>query len=227
MSKSISASANVKPIKVLIVDDHYFHTEGILAYLKEFSVTSKCDTASDGIDALKLLEKNFYDIAIVDIEMPRMDGLELAKIMRKEYKGTKIIVMTAHEKRSLVYEFLELNVSAFLLKCYLSKDILNAFETVMAGGTYITDEIQEMYDDYVREKKELESLNLREEQLSKTEKKIVVMMCEQLTSEQISYKLGTSKSTVDTHRKRIFKKLKIVNSIGIAIYALKKGLFNP
>jgi DNA-binding NarL/FixJ family response regulator len=225
MRKAKPAGVDLKSVKVLIVDDHVSHRKGLAVILGIYPFVSRCDQAENGFAAIEMLKKGFYDIVFIDIDMPVMNGIELARVMKRDFRDSKIIVMTAHENKSYVYAFLEMGVSAYLLKGYLAFQIREAFKVVMDGGNYIPAEIRDMYQDYLAEKSKMKQFS--EAQLSKTEKKIVLMMCMQMTSDEIAAKFGVRKSTVDTHRKRIFKKLKIVNSIGIALYAFRTGLYDP
>ena len=227
MKLSENQISNCADLKILIVDDHELHCNGLMAYLSLFPFVKHCDKALNGKTALELLKKNVYDVVFLDVEMPVMDGKELGRIVRRDFKKIKIIVMTAYEKKTDIYDFMEMGVSAYLLKDCLTNEITKAFKIVMEGGRYMSDAVREKYEAYCKERKLSKLLQDKEEELSRTEKKVVTLMCKQLTSDEISAILGTSKSTIDTHRKRIFKKLKIANSIGIAIYAFKNGLFNP
>ncbi|MDI1233823.1 MAG: response regulator transcription factor [bacterium] len=214
----------IPKLNVLVVDDHPFQCSGLRSMLLEYNFIQSCDKAFDGEAALSMFTKNHYDFAFVDVEMPGMNGMELSKIIRRKYPFTKIIVLTGFEKPEDIGVFFDMGVSAYLLKCYAEVEIAKAFVALANGEHFISEDIQEIYDAYIKKKKGIEVKQKGE--LTKMETKIVTLMCDQLTSEQISYRMGLSKSTIDTYRKRIFKKLKIVNSIGIAIYAFKNGLFN-
>ena len=214
-----------KKLNVLAVDDYSMQCNGLQEFIKKFDFVAKCDKAYNGFDALKLCSQNNYDVVIVDVEMPEMDGMELTHRLRREHGSVKIIVMTAYENPDDIGAFFDMGISAYLLKCYSELEIEKAIKVVVNGKQFISTDIQEIYDTYLLKKKGIEVKD--KQALTKMEIRIVILMCYQLTSEQISYRLGLSKSTIDTHRIRIFKKLKIVNSIGIAIYAIKNRIFNP
>jgi DNA-binding NarL/FixJ family response regulator len=218
----------LKDLKILVVDDHVLYSNGLIALLKMYPFITKIDYAENGLVAHECLKKQFYDIVFLDVEMPEMNGTELAKIMKRNFKKSKIIIMTAHnDRKDYVYTFLEIGVSAYLLKAYIVEEFVRAFETVLDGGDYITHEIKEMYQQYLLEKSKDAFANVMQIQLTKAEKRVVLLICEQNTTEEIADILGVRKTTVNTLRKRIFEKLNVSCSVGVVVYAVKVGWYKP
>lgn len=212
-------------LSVLILDDHYLHRCGLKSLLKNHFFISKVDESDNGVTAIDMMRKNAYDVVFLDIEIPIVNGLEICKIFKREFPKSNLVIMTGNSKKYYIYDLIEMGINGYLPKNYPSCKLNSALEQIFKGGKYIAGEIDKTYKELKKSK--VKNAQCETVELSDKEKKIVVLMCEQLTSGQISAKLGISKTTVDTHRKRIFKKLNIVNSIGIALYAFRSGLYNP
>ena len=212
-----------KDLKVLMVDDHEVFCKGLKMVLKEHSYISKCDRAENGLDALKYLKQEKYDVVFIDIQMPKMNGFELAKRMKQDHKESKLIIMTASEEASYVCKFIELGVSAYLFKYCIADEVAKAFEAVIYGGTYINPEIDSIYSNYLLNKKrdgETGSLNT---ELSKTEIVVAKLICEQYTSGEIASIMGKKISTINTLRKRLFLKLGVNNVVGMVFKFMNRG----
>lgn len=224
--KKTEAEIGTQPkLSVLIIDDHYLHRCGLKTLLKNNFEVSKVDESDNGVTAIDLMRKNAYEVVFLDIEVPIVNGLEICKIFKREFPKSNLVVMTGINKKYYIYDLIEIGVNGYLPKNYPPVKMKSALESILKGGKYIASEIDRTYKELKKSK--VKDFHIENVELSNKEKKIVMLMCEQLTSGQISAKLGISKTTVDTHRKRIFKKLNIVNSIGIALYAFRSGLYVP
>lgn len=223
---SNSTNVALNDLKILMVDDHEVFCKGLKMVLHEHSFITKCDRAENGLDALRYLKKESYDIVFIDIQMPKMNGLELATRMKQDHKDSKMIIMTASEDASYVYKFMELGISAYLFKYYIGDEVVKAFDAVRQGHTYINPEIKRIYSNYLLSQKVEDEVYSLKTELSRTELIVAKLICEQLTSEEIAFKLGKKKSTIDTYRNRLFKKLGVTNVVGMVCQLMKKKIFN-
>lgn len=198
-------------IRIGIVDDHPIFLDGITNVLSSkpnFQVLFSVDNAKRVLENMKDIE---IDILITDISMPEINGLELINFIKKEKTNIKIIVMSSFKNAES-----KDNIHAYLLKNTPKEKLFEVIETVHYNN--------EKY--YYSEGVFFEKINFNKNILSNREKEIVNLICEGLTTLEVSEKLFISKNTVETHRKNIFFKLKISTTAQLVSIAMKLGIFN-
>jgi len=207
-------------IKLAIVDDHQIVIDGLNSLLKghdRFEIvleTTRPETVPDQ------LKKQDVDILLTDVQMPVMTGVELAKLVKKQFPSIKIITLSMNGEGSLVNQMIdESDISGYLLKNIGQTEFLNALDKIAAGGIYFSEEVlQEMLKASER-KKESE-----ENHLTNREVEIVRLIEKEYSNKQIAEELFLSERTVETHRKNIFRKTKTNSVIGLIKYAYEHKL---
>jgi len=185
---------------VIIADDHPLLLKGLNDFLKENEIDVVA-TASDGKDALGKIMRLRPQLAILDLEMPFLTGLDIAAECRNQKIETKIILLTLHKELYLYHQAKELNLSGYILKEFALGELITGIETVIQGDNFFSDKIFE--------NKESNNLNSDQTQLTPSEKKILRLIAEGLSSKKIADKLFIAERTVDKHRSNMISKLKL------------------
>lgn len=187
-------------MNILLADDHPMILQGTKSYLETlgYNITDMC---SSGSVALKLIESRKPDVAILDIDMPEMSGLEVAKQVQSKKLPCKIILLTMHNEKSLYKKAIEYGVHAYLLKNFSSTEIDECLKSVTQNKHYTSP--------YLANKLSINITDNSLEQLSVTERKIVEMISQQKSTKQISEALFISERTIDWHRSNIIEKLNL------------------
>jgi len=208
-------------IKISITDDHFVVLKGIETLLADENNIEIIATHEDGQSTLDALKKEQPDILFLDINLPDINGITLAKTITKSYPNIKIIALTNHEDVSFVKRMLNHGALGYLLKNAHKAEFLEAIKTVMEGEQYLQKSI---------EKKILnQSLGIQENsalqpKLTRRETEVLQAIYEELTTQQISEKLFISPKTVEVHRMNLMSKLGAKNSVGIIKIAIQKQL---
>lgn len=211
--------------KVLIIKEHFFKRYGLMHYLQKHFKLQKVDLATDAITALNKVKTETYDLIFIDLECEGISNKELCDTVRKKLPRVRIIALSNLKKTYKICDAIDHGVSCILPNNYSTVFFNKALSIIINGGKFVCPEVEQIYKANRKEFRNHSDDRIAD--LSRQEKKIVLLLCEQLTSHQISDKLGLSKTTVDTYKKRILKKLDVVNSVGIAVQAIKSGLYTP
>ena len=206
-------------IKLLVADDHKILLEGIVSLLQSEGSFDVAATAGNGYEVMELIRKNDYDICLLDINMPQMDGMEAAKLIRVTKPGTKIIMLTTYNDNEIISELVHIGVSGYLLKNSGRSELVEAIKRVMSGRYYFSAEVEDIIMKGVSEKKEKDVVILTDR-----EKQILGLLGREYTNERIANELNISYRTVETHRKNIMHKTKSHNLAGLLKHAYSKGI---
>ena len=210
-------------VRILIADDHKILREGLKSLLEkqpEFAVVAE---AQDGLSAISAAKKHKPDIAILDIGMPDLNGIEVTRRIRSEMAETRVIALSMHADRRFVMGILEAGANGYLLKDSAFAELITAVTAVAKGKMYLSPSIAETVV-----KNSLEKLDRKEEGssvlLSGREREVLQMIAEGKSTKEIALKLFVSTKTVETHRKQIMDKLNIRTVAGLTKYAIREGL---
>lgn len=189
-------------MKILIADDHPFTLEGTKSFVasKGYNVIDVC---SNGVSALNMILLNQPDIAILDINMPGLDGLDLAKKIQEDQLKTKVILLTMHKELTLYNRAIEYGIYGYLLKEHAQDELVKCLDEVSKGNKYMS---KSLNDDLI---KDIEDLSIELSKLTFLERKIVELIANQKTSNQIAELLFLSVKTVEGYRTRIIEKLEL------------------
>ena len=206
-------------IRLLIADDHKIMLEGIVSLLQSEGSFEVAATAANGYEVMELVNKNEYDVCLLDINMPGLDGIEAAKLLKATKPAIKIIMLTTYNDKEIISELIHIGVSGYLLKNSDKSELVEAIKKVMSGRYYFSAEVEEIIMQGVGEKKKMEVIVLTER-----ETEIVKLLGREYTNEKIAAELHISYRTVETHRKNIMQKTKSHNLAGLLKHAYSKGL---
>ncbi len=210
--------------KVLIADDHALVREGIVAFLKHCDDIEVVAEASDGLEAIEKTGKYRPDIIIMDINMPKLGGLEATIEIKKTYPDTRILVLTQYEDREYISRFLKAGVSGYLLKKAVGSDLITALKTIMRGELYLYASIaSEVVAGYLQREKKL-SVENPYEKLSDREKQVLKLVAEGHTHKEVATMLTISVKTVIAHQTNIGEKLDLHTRAGLIKFAIQKGI---
>lgn len=217
-------------IKIALIDDEQLILEGVKLLLsneENILVNLTSDNGPDFIKSLEdLSEKDFPDIALVDVQMQPMNGFELVEILKEKYPDLKIIILSSHYKSSILGYMVKLGVSAFLPKNSNRKIFIDAITMVFKNGVFFTAEDHQMLFTYMNSSSKKKSLFEMEDELSEREKDVVKLICQEYTNNEIAEKLFISPRTVESHRQRVLEKIGAKNTVGIVIYAIINNIYS-
>ena len=216
-----------KPIRILIADDHTIVRQGLARMLEEQPDLKVIGEATNGQKAVDKVLALKPDVAILDISMPRMNGIEAAKRIRKHLPETKIIILSMYSHEHYIDELLETGVSGYLLKDSSGRDIVKAIHAALKNETFLSPYIsKKVVDSYLSPQKKSPRTD-RYKQLTNREREIFQLIAEGHTTRQIAETLFVSISTVKSHRNKIMEKLDIDSSVKLVRFAIKLGLVDP
>lgn len=210
-------------IRLLIADDHELFLDGIVSLLqaeKSFSIKA---TAHDGYEVLELISKYDYDVCLLDISMPRLDGIATLKSIREKKPGLKIIILTDYNDPKIIAEMMKAGVAGYVLKNCTKAELVNGIRKVARGETYFSGDVQKAivqdYTSLIRGKDNQIILTTRELEILK-------LLAKEYTNDKIASALKISFRTVETHRKNMMQKIKAHNLAGLLSYAYSNGIIN-
>jgi len=211
----------MNPVNLLIADDHTMFLQGITALLEQEPNITVIDKAINGIEALEIVKKGVVDFIILDISMPEMDGIELSKILKKQYPNVKILIVSTHSNVMVVSRLIRIGVNGYLLKNAEKEELLKAINTIASGENYFAEELEEKHlSNSSRIEKQVSNLT----ELSSREKEILVLIAHEYNTAEIAEKTFISLNTVNTHRRNLLSKLNAKNTAGLVKYAVENGL---
>lgn len=214
----------MSPTRVLIADDHPLIRSGLRALLAREPAFDVVGEAADGYQALELVEQLAPDVAMLDVSMPRLNGIDVARQISEKWPSTRIIIVSIHSDEGYVLRALKAGAKGYLLKASPEDEILNAVRAVAAGQAYFSPEISRLLvEEYVREAR-FRGVEDSYDLLSIREKEILQLLVSGTSNRQIAEKIHVSLTTVETHRTNIFQKLGIHSLAELILYAVRKGL---
>ncbi|MEM9857650.1 MAG: response regulator transcription factor, partial [Bacteroidota bacterium] len=203
-----------KTIRVLLADDHQIVIEGLRLILSAQSDMEVIGDCANGTEVLGFLEHQPADVLVLDINMPKMDGISCAKKVKAKFPKTKIIILTMYAQKSFIEEVIKIGIDGCLLKNNTGKELADAIRRVQSGKSYY-DRIQSFSSNENK---------IKDYQLSEREVDIIKCLADGLSSSQMADKLFISIHTVRTHRKNILRKLDLHNSPELIQYAINHGI---
>ncbi|MEZ0129666.1 response regulator [Flavobacterium sp. LBUM151] len=207
--------------KILIADDHTMFLQGLISLLEQEKKLEIVGKAINGIEALNIIKKGNVDLVILDISMPEMDGIELSKILKKEFPHVKILVVSTHSNVSIISRLIRIGVNGYLLKNAEKTELLQAIDSISNGENYFSEETEENHiSNNLRIERQISTLT----ELSSREKEILILIAHEYNTAEIAEKTFISLNTVNTHRKNLLSKLNAKNTAGLVKYAVENGL---
>jgi len=214
----------IKIIKIAIADDHKLFREGLRTALRTSKNCKIVMEAGDGEELLRLLREsaaaNQPEVILLDIQMPVLDGIQTAEILRTEYPSIKVIVVSMHTDEGMVVRMLRLGVCGYLNKNIDAEELLTAIGEVRQGKKYFSTLVMKTAMNY------LSAPDSVSRKLSRRELDVIKMIFQEKTSEEMANDLRLSKRTVDTFVATIMTKLQVNSRVGIVLAALRNKIVN-
>src|SRR5882757_368593 len=208
-------------VRLLLADDHELVRQGLKALLERegFQVVGE---ASNGQEALRLVPDARPDVAVLDISMPILNGLDAARELQKSSRKTRSILLTRHDENQYVTEALRVGVRGYVLKNQAANDLVHAIQQVCRGEIYLSPSISSTVVEAFLSKTALPT-----DPLTSRERQILQLIGEGKSSKEIAALLGISIKTAESHRTRLMRKLDIHEVASLVRYAIRRGLVQP
>jgi DNA-binding NarL/FixJ family response regulator len=218
----------MKNIKILFADDHSIVRNGLRALFRSTPGFSIVGEAPDGETAVQMATSRKPDIAILDISMPKLNGIEATQIIRQRHPEIKVLILTIHEDEAYVHKLIRAGASGYVVKNAEKKEIIAAVRAVASGQPFFSPGISQlMIEQFIqRTREERDRPTSPVDPLTKREREILEFIAQGFTSKEISVKLFLSLSTVSTHRANLMQKLDIHDTATLVRYAIESGIVN-
>jgi DNA-binding NarL/FixJ family response regulator len=212
--------------RILLADDHALVRDGLKLVLDSVPDLEVVAEAGDGVEALRLGISQEVDLAVLDVAMPRMTGLDVAKELAKQRPQIRVLMLSVHDNEQYFFEALKAGASGYVLKSEANRDLIEACRAAMRGEPFIYPAaVSALVRDYLERAASGE--DVPEDPLTPRELEVIKLIAEGLTSEEIAEALIISHKTVDRHRANILEKLGMRNRVDLTRYAIKRGLVEP
>lgn len=192
--------------QLIIADDHKMIAEGIASLLHDVPDINIVYTAANGEEVISFLNNNEADLVLMDINMPKMDGLQTTEVIKERFEKVKVLIISMHNKEGYVKGAVEAGADGYILKNTGKKELLLAMEYIMDGKTYYAQEVTQTLVKKMRLTGETEGIDL-----SDREKEILELLSDGLTSSEIADKIALGISTVQTYRRNLLHKFEAKN----------------
>jgi DNA-binding NarL/FixJ family response regulator len=219
----------MQPVKIAIVDDQILFRQGVATLLKSTGEFELIMEACDAKDCLAQLNEIpvYPDILLLDLEMNGMNGIELNRILQKQYPAIKILVLSIHNKDKLIAKMIESGVSGYLIKNCDKNELTTALLNIYKNGFYIDYKVLKAIQNASLQKNKLANHFSRSDtSLSGREKEILYLICKEYNSSEIADKLFINSRTVEGHRNNLLGKTGCRNTAGLVLFAIKYNFFN-
>jgi DNA-binding NarL/FixJ family response regulator len=211
-------------IRVVIADDHAVVREGLRAFLALQEDIEVVAEAADGEEALSAVDRFTTDVALVDLVMPRVDGIEAIRRIRAAHPETRVIVLTSFVDEDKMLPAVRAGASGYLLKDVQPQELVEAIRTVHGGGTLLHPAVVE---ELVREVSRDGERERPDSPLTEREREVLALIARGRANKAIAFELGVAEKTVKTHVSNILAKLGLTDRTQAALYAVREGLVDP
>ena len=203
-------------LRILVADDHGIVRSGLKMLIDRHDGMSVVAEAGDGVDAVAAAQRSRPDVAILDVAMPRMTGIQAAREIRAHCPGTAVLLLSMHDDERYVHDALRAGAAGYVLKRQADAELIEAVHSVAAGGRFVSSLPGLDPDaDHVSDP------------LTPRELDVVKLIAEAYTNRQIAEILSVSEKTVESHRANVLSKLGMRDRVELARYAIKRGLVEP
>ena len=209
---------------ILLADDHQVLREALLLLLEMQADFQVIAGTGDGLEAVTLMEKHKPDVLIVDMMMPGLSGLEVARRVKRLSPATKVIVLSMHDTESYVVESLQAGVAGYVLKQSSSQELVFAIRQVLAGNLYLSPSLSERAIQAYMQRSSDSRVEDPFDSLTDREREVFQLAAEGLSNPQIAERLSLSARTVEMHRANLMKKLGLKTQTELVKYAVKRGV---
>jgi len=214
-------------LRIVIADDHEIVRQGVKNLVANEADMEICGEATIGRDAVSLVEKLKPDVAILDISMPGLNGIDAARQILKAQPKTKVLMFTMHEAEQLVHEVFNAGAHGYLLKSDAGRHLIAAIRTVASGSHYFSSKLSEViFESFL--KKDVPHLPAASQQKpSGREREIIQLLAEGKSNKEVATTLGISVKTAETHRAAVMRKLGLHSISELVRYAIRNHMIEP
>ncbi len=216
-----------KTNRIVIAEDHTILRQGLCSLLSANEELEVVGEAEDGMSAIRVIKKLEPDLVLLDLNMPKMNGLSVIREIKQCCPQTKILALTMYRKEEYIFEVFKSGGDGYCLKSSGHKDLLAAIKTVMSGKQYVSPEISGMVLDGYLESRSTFKEKTSFELLTQREKEVLKLVGEGYSNKEIADYLCISPKTVEKHRANIMQKLNLHSASALTAYAIDKGLVVP
>jgi DNA-binding NarL/FixJ family response regulator len=210
-------------LRILIADDHEVARQGIRALLESHPGWEVCAEAKDGREAVELANNSKPDMALLDIGMPNLNGLDAARQILAMSPAIRILILTMHDAEQVVREVLAAGARGFVLKSDAARDLVAAVDALQHQRTFFTTRVTQMaLNGYRRQEKE--SQPSAKAVLTPREREVIQLLAEGKTSKEVAVALKLSVKTAETHRTNLMRKLDLHSVADLTLYAIRNGI---
>jgi two-component system, NarL family, response regulator NreC len=209
------------PIRVLLADDHVLVRQGVKSLLEREGI-QVVGEARDGQEVMQLAAKHSPDVAVIDVGMPLLNGLDAARELKRIAPKTKAIFLTRHDEDEYLIEALRAGAKGYVLKNQAASDLVQAIQLVCRGQVYLSPGMSSVVVNAYLSKTELPV-----DPITSREREVLQLIAEGKSTKDIASLLGISVKTADSHRSRLMRKLDIHEVASLVRYAVRKGLVQP
>ncbi len=214
-----SSTKSTQRLRVMVADDHTLFIEGIVRMLSEVDWIEVVTTATTGEEVIRKLHSYYVDLILLDIHMPKVDGIQTAELLKVNHPGVQVVILSMYSERMFVERCYRAGVAGYLLKNSTSAEVLRALDTVWNGGRYFSPEVTASI---LGESLSLQPLG--KQTLTARESEVLVLLVKGLSTADVAKALNLSPQTVSTHRKNIMHKLNVKNAAALVRHAITEGL---
>jgi DNA-binding NarL/FixJ family response regulator len=212
--------------KILLADDHALVRRGLRHLLDAEPDLEVIAEAGDGAEAVRLALDPEIDLAIIDVSMPRLTGLQAVAELSRRRNDLRTLILSMHDNERYLYEALKAGASGYVLKTVADRDLVEACRAAMRGEAFVyPGPMSVVIRDYLRQARDESAI--REEPLSPREREVLKLIAESYSNRQIADTLVISEKTVERHRSNILDKLGMHDRVALTRYAIRRGLVEP
>lgn len=208
-------------LRILVTDDHTLFRKGTMMLVNTFKEVGEVKDASNGKEAIEELSKNQYDILLLDLDMPVMDGWEASRKIISKFPDLKIIMISMHDSLEVISDLIEIGVHSYLLKDAHPEEMHRAIVSVINNDFYYNHLVSKALHTKMQKGGKTSGPS---NNVSPREAEVLELICQELTMKEIGEKLFLSEQTIHTHRKNLMKKTKAKNAVGLVKFAFQNGI---
>lgn len=215
-------------IQISLVDDQHLFRSGLASLIKSVPGFALLSEAENGKHFIKQLENDnaLPDVALIDMEMPEMNGVELNAILQKQYPSIKVLILSTYNQERFIYKMIEAGACGYLTKNCGIEELMVAINSTYKNGFYFNqDTLLAMRKTSEYKLAEIKNINNIAVELTARESEILILLCSELSNIQIGERLFISSRTVEGHRNKLLVKTGCRNTAGLVVFAIKHDLF--
>jgi two-component system, NarL family, response regulator NreC len=212
------------PIRILLADDHTMVRDGLRALLDRQPDLEIVAEASDGRECIQLAEEHLPDVVMMDIAMPKMNGIEATRRILAANPAVSVVILSMHQDESYILQSLKAGAKGYLLKDSAREDVLGAIRAVAQGRPFLSSKVSRMLREDHIEQLHSKGLDDSYELLTDREREILQLLAEGRANKEVANLLNISPTTVETHRGHILRKLSLHGTADLILYAVRKRI---